>query len=126
MPPLTAPYTPDFDTRVVEMGRQGFSRAERAVGLGVNLGEFEGMMEAHPSFAAAVRRADEACWVWWMAWPREFLRNPDMARHYEATWTIAVRMLFGAEALRTGVWPPPPRQPRASGRSRYDFRRIGR
>jgi hypothetical protein len=98
-----------------------------AVGLGVDLGRFEGMVDAHPSFAEAVRRVDLACWEWWMAWPLRFLHDPDMARHCEPAWSTATLMRFGAKALRTGVWPPPPpARKRPAGRARYDFRRIGR
>jgi hypothetical protein len=124
-PALARPYHPDFDARVVEMGSRGFSWAEMAVGLGVNLGEFEAMMAAHPSFAEAVRRADLACWEWWGAWLGEIVRNPDMDRHCWAAWNAGVRVRFGARALRTMEWPPPPVRTRGRGRMRYDYGRIG-
>ena len=98
-------YRPEFDQRVIEMGREGKWWAEMAVVLGLNLPQFEAMIDEHPTFAAAVEAADEECWDCWWGWALDAMRHDDCDRHNWAMWNAAMRWWFGAEALRTGERP---------------------
>ena len=98
-------YRPEFDQRVIEMGREGKWWAEMALGLGINLPEFYAMMREHWSFARAVEQADQECWDWWWNQAAAALRSDDSHRFNLAAWTAAMRFWFGPEALATGVRP---------------------
>ena len=64
-------YEPAFAQQVVELGREGLSRAEIAVQLGVGLRQLAVWAVRHPEFEQALDLADTEALAWWHRLPRE-------------------------------------------------------
>lgn len=71
-------YRPRFCERVIELGREGSSRAVIARELGVAMSTMQDWEEKHPGFRASTARARELALAWWEdqgqkgVWSREF------------------------------------------------------
>lgn len=58
-------YDPAFCERVIEMGHEGYSKAQMAVELGVVRQTLDTWTQQHPEFLDAVSRALDAAQTWW-------------------------------------------------------------
>lgn len=58
-------YDPAFCELVEGFGKEGYSKAEMAAGLGVTRGTMDAWMKAHPDFSNAVHTALEFSLAWW-------------------------------------------------------------
>jgi len=71
-------YDPDFCNMVVQLGREGASRAELAYEMGVSFQTMRTWEDTHPEFLEATTHARELAEGWWAAqgrkgiWSREF------------------------------------------------------
>jgi hypothetical protein len=58
-------YNPEFCEQVIELGKQGMSKAEIASELGVAKQTLYNWMDAHPEFMDAVKEATAFAQAWW-------------------------------------------------------------
>ena len=58
-------YDAAFCDRVIELGKEGASKAEMAVEIGCSRPTFDAWMEAHTEFSYAVKEALFASQAWW-------------------------------------------------------------
>lgn len=58
-------YKPEFCDRVVELGRQGASKAEMALDLDIAMSTFDVWQNEKSDFSEAVKRAEEFSRGWW-------------------------------------------------------------
>jgi hypothetical protein len=58
-------YDPAFCERVIELGREGASKVEMAVELGVVRNTLDNWAAAHPDFLSALTHARDLSQVWW-------------------------------------------------------------
>jgi len=59
-------YDPSFCERVIEMGKQGFSKVEMSCELDISRASFDNYEKQHPEFLEAVTRALEFSQSWWL------------------------------------------------------------
>jgi hypothetical protein len=116
MPIKLRPYRPEYDQQVIELAGRGWTWAQIASELGINMLDWAAMVESQPSFAAAVEEADQVCWDWWISKGGELVRDPDSTNEQAYLWEAQMRFRFGDTAFRTGVkgptpWTKPPAPP---------------
>lgn len=58
-------YEPDFCARVIELGKEGASKAEMAADLGCARSTFTLWEETHAEFSGAVKHAVDLSQAWW-------------------------------------------------------------
>jgi len=58
-------YNPDYCPQVVELGKQGMSKAEIASELGIAKQTLYNWAEAHPEFMDALKSANSFAQAWW-------------------------------------------------------------
>jgi hypothetical protein len=58
-------YDPAYCERVMELGRQGKSKAQMAAALGCCRNTLDAWAEAHPEFLSAVKLGQELALAWW-------------------------------------------------------------
>ena len=58
-------YDPAFCERVIELGEQGFSRAQISRALGCSRSSLHLWMKVHPEFAEAMKEAEWRSLAWW-------------------------------------------------------------
>lgn len=91
---MTAAPTPDYDPqfaqRVVELGREGLSRPEIAVELGVGLRQLAAWAARHVEFDQALDLAETEALAWWRRLPREAVRKGDV--FHPAVWAKAMAL----------------------------------
>lgn len=88
-------YTEDACRIVVELGREGASRAEMAADLDISFATWQNWEAAHPEFLAATIRARELGQSWWEKqgrkgiWSKEFNANAyrlQVTNRFPADW----------------------------------------
>jgi hypothetical protein len=92
---------------VERLGREGASRREIAVALGVTLPGLAVHAAANPELARALAAADEAARSWWEGLPRAAMEAG--ARIDMASWRGAMAGRYGEAALLAPT-PPEPRR----------------
>jgi hypothetical protein len=99
MTPAPAPtYDPEFAQRVVELGREGLSRAEISVQLGVGLRQVAVWAARHPEFDQALDLAETEALAWWRRLPREAVLKGDV--FHPAVWAKAMALWTRTPAQR--------------------------
>ncbi|HTX50695.1 MAG TPA: hypothetical protein VME40_15030 [Caulobacteraceae bacterium] len=83
-------YDPEFVQRVVELGREGLSRAEIAVRLSVGLRQFAVWAARHPEFDHALDLAETEALAWWRRLPREAVMKDNV--FHPAVWAKAMAL----------------------------------
>ncbi|MFC0282414.1 hypothetical protein ACFFJB_14740 [Camelimonas abortus] len=58
-------YRPEYCERVIQLGREGASKAEMAHALGVSRNTLDNWAEANPEFLSAVKEAVSLAQGWW-------------------------------------------------------------
>lgn len=58
-------YREDFCARVIELGREGKSKAQIAAALDVSRDTVHEWTKKHPEFSDAIKRAEELALAWW-------------------------------------------------------------
>ena len=58
-------YDPSFCEKVIELGRQGASKAEMALDLGIAYSTFDVWQNDKPDFSEAVKAAERLSQGWW-------------------------------------------------------------
>lgn len=58
-------YKPEYCDKVIELGREGASKAEMAHALGASRQTLDNWAAAHPEFLDAVKEATELSQGWW-------------------------------------------------------------
>lgn len=58
-------YNPDYCEKVIELGKEGKSKAQMAATLGVCRQTLDNWCDAHEEFLDAVNQAREFALVWW-------------------------------------------------------------
>lgn len=58
-------YDPKFCDRVIELGKEGASKAEIALDLDIVYNTLEAWQESHPEFLKAVKDAERLAQGWW-------------------------------------------------------------
>lgn len=71
-------YDPSYCDRVVELGKEGKSKAQMAADIGVHRETLDEWAKVHPEFSDSITRARNYSQAWWEAevqrgiWSREF------------------------------------------------------
>jgi hypothetical protein len=103
-------FDSEFSDRVLELGREGLSRAEIAAALGASRVQLDAWAKEHPAFTIALERADTLAEAWWWARPREALTKGESFR--ASIWARAMAQRYpraAAPASRTKEKPAAPR-----------------
>lgn len=111
--PNSVSYDAALTLRAIALGREGRSRAEIAVELGVSLENLAAWACEHPEFSDALERADTESRAWWDKLPREAVWKDGV--FHAAVWSRAMVQRFGSLAHRT---PPDATDPQAPQRPR--------
>lgn len=90
-------YRPAMCARVVELGRQGCSKAELASDLDVTRETLDVWMREHSAFSDAVQRAREHSFAWWEAKART---NLGTAGFQANLWSKSMSGRFPGEPYR--------------------------
>jgi len=94
-------YRPDHCARVIELGREGKSRAEIASALDCSRTTLAAWEKSHPEFLDALRRAKDEELAWWEGQAREGLNKGSA---FNATiWSKSVSGRFPSEPYRERV-----------------------
>jgi hypothetical protein len=93
-------YDPAYCERVIELGKQGMSRAEIASELDCSRTTLRAWEGQHPDFLAAVQRAKDEALAWWERQPRKNLANKNFNA---ALWSKSVSGRFPDEPYRERV-----------------------
>jgi hypothetical protein len=91
-------YDPEFAERVVGLGREGLSRAEIAVQLGVGLRQFAVWAARYPEFDQALDLAETEALAWWRRLPREAVMKGGV--FHPAVWAKAMALWSRTPAQR--------------------------
>jgi hypothetical protein len=83
---------------VVELGREGLSRAEIAVQLGAGLRQFAVWAARHPEFDHALDLAETEALAWWRRLPREAVMKGDV--FHATVWAKAMALWTRTPAQR--------------------------
>ena len=62
---LPSDYDPAYCERVIELGKQGKSKAQMAAAFDVSRQTIDNWAESHPDFLEALSRAMAHCQAWW-------------------------------------------------------------
>jgi hypothetical protein len=124
-------YDPALVARVISLGREGRSRAEIAVELGVSLERLAAWADDHPDLAAGPEHAATEARAWWDKLPREAVSKDGV--FHAAVWSRTMAQRFGSTAHRTpdAADPEAPPRPRVrikippNGRDRHRSERAG-
>lgn len=95
-------YTPDLDAEALALADIGMTEVETAAHWAIDEETLEEWRKAHPSFAAALRRARTRAKAWWQRQPRLALREKDN-KFPAGAWAQQVRALFPEYADHKGV-----------------------
>jgi hypothetical protein len=82
---------------VVARGREGLSRVENAVAMGVTLAMLDGRAQEDAALFRALALAEDAAKAWWLALPREALAEGKSLNLGQ--WREAMASRFGSAAL---------------------------
>lgn len=94
-------YDPSFCDRVVDLGREGYSKAMIAAELGVVRQTLDNWASRHPEFVDAITRAREFSLAWWERqghkgiWSRDFNANAyrlQMLNRFPDDWRERVEL----------------------------------
>jgi hypothetical protein len=92
-------YDAAFIDRVIDLGREGLTRAEVAAALGVSVERLVVWASEHSDFAYALERAASESLAWWDALPRAAVMKDNV--FHPAVWSKAMVQRFGSPAHRT-------------------------
>jgi len=90
-------YDPAMCERVIEFGRDGYSRAEMAAGLDITRATMATYEAEHPEFLNAVAMAHDLSLAWWEAKPRTNLTTPGFQ---SSLWSKSMSGRFPSEPYR--------------------------
>lgn len=91
-------YDPAFAWGVVELGREGLSRAEIAARIGVPIATLEAWAADQPALAEGLALADTEARAWWDRQPREALRGGESFR--STLWAKVMAQRYGSAIRR--------------------------
>lgn len=94
-------YREEFCEQVIELGREGKSRAEIAADLDICRTTLWNWEQAHPEFMKALQRAKDMELAWWESQSREGLNKGSAFN--AALWGRAVSGRFPSEPYRERV-----------------------
>lgn len=90
-------YDPDLCSKVIELGREGYGKAEIADELDVSRQTLLTWSEAHPEFMDALQRAHDCSLAWW---EKQARKNLATAGYQAGLWKQAMSGRFPAEPYR--------------------------
>ncbi len=90
-------YNPDMCGRVIDCGKEGFSKAEIAAELEVTRETVDLWAKAHPEFSDAIHHAKELSLAWW---ERQSRTNLSTQGFQAGLWKQAMSGRFPAEPYR--------------------------
>lgn len=90
-------YDAAYCERVVELGREGCSKAEMAAELGCTRSTMDNWAKANPEFSDAVQHAQELSLAWWEKQARTNLATQGFQ---SSLWSKAMSGRFPAEPYR--------------------------
>ncbi len=89
---------PALAQQIVALGREGLSRAEIAVGLGLDEPALRRLADQHPALAAALVRAETEARAWWDRQAREAVTKD--GQFHPAAWIKAMAQRYGSQSHR--------------------------
>lgn len=94
-------YRPEHCSRVIELGREGKSRAQIAAALDVARETISNWEKAHPEFLGAMTRAHDLALAWWEDQGQTGIWSSPMSRSLNAAaYGLQMRNRFQAEYSR--------------------------
>jgi hypothetical protein len=84
-------YQPEFCDQVIDLAKQGKSKAQMAAAFDVSRQTIDNWAEAHPEFLEALSRAEAHCQAWWEDQGMKGMTAPGFNA---AVWTKSMQARF--------------------------------
>lgn len=85
-------YKPDYDNKVIELMKEGASKAEVATEIGIAEGTLYEWIKQHNSFAQAVKKGETFSQAWFV---KKGKANMDKRFFQTGLWTMFMKNMFG-------------------------------
>jgi hypothetical protein len=85
-------YKPEYCQKIIELGKEGYSRAELALALNICKATLLSWGETHPEFLNALNTSQDYSEAWWIGKSRE---NSENKNFNAAVFSINMQNRFG-------------------------------